>query len=615
MKRRQDTGPAPARPLLPIAVAALALIAFVVLAVGDIVTTSPTSDELPHLASGYTYLTRHDYRLNNEHPPLLKEWAALPIVSLPIWPVLNDRLDRAWESALEVPNAQWSVAHELFYGRRDPYVNTPTTQRIPRSAFINDAEALFTRGRLMMLFFPLLLGVIIFAWAAELWGWWGGTLAAALFAFDPNFIAHGGLITTDAGVAALMAAAIYFFWRCSRRGSAWNIAAFAVFFALALVAKYSALLLLPMIAILFFHARGRKTAIAIAVAAVVTFIVIWGLYGFRYAATAEKPRPIVMVVNDWYAARSLLDQFPNGPPESEIQRARPTVHIGLLGRAVLALHEFHIVPEAYLYGFTLMERNSYARWSFLRGEGSHTGFATYFFWTFLYKTPEAAIAAIVIGLIALRRRRTPALPFLLWPIVIYMAVSMASSLNIGHRHILPVYPFLYVIAGSVAMTWWNYEPRKRVISGVIAAIAIALPALIVPAPMWGRHLAFMNSIAGGPWHGYEKLIDSNFDWGQDLKRLGAWAGGRTEPINLVYFGTADPRFYGIPYRNLPYGYGMDPSAAPDPSLHDFVISTSALQGVNADVDTARGYWKKYLAEHHGRVVGRVGYSILLYRID
>ena len=524
------------------------------------------------------------------------ELQRLPVVSV-IERNVNRRLRPREEQAL----AQWIFAHELFYGRRPEFADAPTTERIPGSAFFNNAESLFTRARITMLILPLLLGVIIFAWAGEAWGWWGGAVGAWLFAFDPNFIAHGSLITTDVGVSALMAAAIYFLWRCSRNANLVNILTFSVLFGLATIAKFSALLLVPMVIILFLHRRSKQMAIAIVCAAVATFLIIWAAYGFRYRATNDRARPMVMVVNDWYAAQSLIAEYPNGPPESAIQKARPTVHVGVLGRMILAANDLHVLPEAYLYGLALTERNSYARWSFLNGAGSHTGFPSYFFWTFLYKTPEASIAIIVVALLTIRRRRTDAMPFLVWPIIVYMAVSMVSSLNIGHRHILPIYPYLYVLAGSL-------NP-KRVWVKIVAALLIAIPSVA----MWGSHLSYMNLIAGGPSRGYEKLIDSNYDWGQDLKRLGAWAKNRP-PINLVYFGTADPRFYGIAYHNLAYGYGMDPAVPPDPNSRDFVISASALQGVNADVESARHYWQQYLAEPHARLVRRAGYSILIYEL-
>src|SRR5260370_6503844 len=117
----------------------------------------------------------------------------------------------------------------------------------------------------------------------------------------------------------------------------------------------------------------------------------------------------------------------------------------MLGRTVLSATDLHLLPEGYLYGLALTERNSYARWAYLNGEGSHRGFPAYFLYTFFYKTPEGSILAIIAGLIALRGRRTSALPFLLWPIVIYLAVSMAGSLNIRNRAILPLFSYLYLI--------------------------------------------------------------------------------------------------------------------------------------------------------------------------
>ncbi|PYQ48275.1 MAG: hypothetical protein DMF59_16485, partial [Acidobacteria bacterium] len=495
------------RPYAPILIALASLIAFVVLALSDIDATSPTSDELPHLAAGYTYLKLGDYRLNSEHPPLIKKLAALSIRD-DIWHP-STRLENAWRDSIDVPNAQWTFAHELFYGRRPEYADAPTTQRIPRAAFFNDADALYARARKTMLLLPLLLAIVIFAWAGEVWGWWGGAVAGTLFAFDPNFIAHGALVTTDVGVAAMMAAAIYFMWRCSRRPTAINIALFSLFTGLAMIAKFSGLLLMPMIAILFLHARNRKMLIAIGCAAAATVVIVWAAYGFRYRASPERARPIVMVVNDWYAARMLRDQYPEGVPEAAIQRARSTIPIGMLGRTVLFANDLHLLPEGYLYGLALTERNSYARWSFLNGEGSYRGFPTYFLYTFFYKTPEAAIVAIILALIALRKRGSSAKPFLLWPIVIYMAVSMTSSLNIGHRHILPIYPFLYVITGSL----WSAARWRRFLVVTLCVLA-AIPSFY----FWGSHLSYMNLIAGGPSRGYEKLIDSNFDWGQDLKR-------------------------------------------------------------------------------------------------
>src|ERR1700730_14917461 len=89
MSRSQRKGRPPVAPpsravLIGLSIAALA--AFSALAVGDIITSSPTSDETSHLVAGYSYLIAHDYRLNPEHPPFLKKLAALPLLTMRIWP-------------------------------------------------------------------------------------------------------------------------------------------------------------------------------------------------------------------------------------------------------------------------------------------------------------------------------------------------------------------------------------------------------------------------------------------------------------------------------------------------------------------------------------------------
>jgi hypothetical protein len=231
-KRRaggSPAGPPPARRrIVAVAVFAAALLSFVALALANILTTSPTTDEPTHLAAGWSYLKTGDYRLNPEHPPLLKKLAALPMLGMPVTMIFG----KSWDDALSGPMAQWTFAHKLFYEGG------------------NDSRAMFTRGRVVLLLFAVLALVIAWMWARELWGWWGAALAALLMAFDPNMAAHGGLVTTDVGVSALMVAALYFYLRALRGGAWYDAGAFALFFALAQVAKFSALVLVPIVVVI-----------------------------------------------------------------------------------------------------------------------------------------------------------------------------------------------------------------------------------------------------------------------------------------------------------------------------------------------------------------------------
>jgi hypothetical protein len=670
-RRKQAEAPAPSPPQRPAAfvIAALSAAAFVVLALGNIRATSPTTDETVHLVAGERSLAAHDYRLSPEHPPLLKMMAAIPLRSMRVWPGEGGGfadgsktlglLNESWAMAVTNPMAAWYYAHHLLYGVRDAALqrlgaeasSVPSTASLTPGDFLNDSATMFLRARTVMLLCGVLLAVAIFLWSMEAWGPWAAALSTLLFCFDPNFIANSGLVTTDVGTSLLIFASVWLFWRLCRTFSWPKVAAFALCFGLAQAAKFSALLFVPtVIAIALMQGRRQlpRIALAIGIAFVSTYIVLWAAYGFRFSMAADPQRaaseeaaaratlaqrgldgpvtdghpPIRQLVEESAVRRALADEYPNGAPPAEARRARTSTPVGLLGRAIIFAAGNRLLPEAYLYGMAILQDSMIVRNSFLRGEYSTTGFSDYFFWTFAYKTPLPAIVAIVAGLfVAVRRKTAGLLPFLLWPIAIYFIVSVRSGVNIGHRHILPIYPFLYVLCGSLASLWETMEPRRRMIVAVCAIAWIVTASLFVfagtPAPLWSRHLSYMNELAGGPDRGFTRLVDSNLDWGQDLPRLSAWLREHhvEDPIDLVYTGTADPRYYGIRHHNLALGYFAEPALAPGdvPPSRYFAIGATAWQGATLAADS-RDYWRSFLARSGATLEGKAGYSMFIYRL-
>ena len=596
-------------------VCAAALLSFVALAIGNVVATSPTTDEGVHLAAGYAYLTGEHYRLNPEHPPLLKKLAALPLLAMKPWgfgpPGDAQQAHGKLQQALRSPDAmaQWDVQHYFFWGLRDRWFGKPTTQRVPREAFANPAEAMFTRARMTMLVVGVALIVLVFFWSRALWGIWGAALSVLLIAFDPNLIAHSALVTTDAGVAMLMFGALFFFWRVAERFSIANVIGFALLFALAQVAKFSAVLLLPILVVILLHRRKKQLLIAVAAAGIASVVVIWAAYGFA----RHEGSDLRDVIADWYATESLLSNYPDGPPYDEVMRARETTPIGIAGKTILLFNDWKLLPEPYLYGLAAVRLSGIVRESYLDGRFAMTGFAGYFPKAFFYKTTIPALLLMALAPFALRRTKTTALPFLLWPVALYFLIAINSSLNLGHRHLLPIYPFLYVLCGALALRW---KPRML----AIAVVAIMITAIVVPlpkpAPLLGRHLAYMNLFAGGPWNGHEHLLDSNYVWGHDLERLGKWlaANNVQQPVNLVYSSMADPRYYGIAYHNLQSGYWAEPQIPPDDAVTPgyLAIDADRLHGLGM---SQRYFWPQFLARHRATEVGRAGYSIFIYRIE
>ncbi len=666
---------------------------------------SPTYDEVAFLPAGYSYLHWKDYRLNPEHPPLVKMLAALPLLGRTNWPAevalqngeapnraatdSESLLRRAWAMSLESGDAYYDFGHFFLYGTRPGTLPQPEADTSPvplpadPQAFYNQADDLIFSGRLPVLLLGLGLAMLVFLWAREWFGLGGGTVALALFCFDPNFIAHSGQVTTDVGVALFMFGTIYFLWRICRRPNVTCVILFLLFFALAFVTKFSAVLLLPLFWLTVLGriispeplpigpagqarlvSRTSKAALfagLFSLALLVTYATIWASYSFRYSAAqnpetaaraeaqilgAGKPAagqpegevesrvpyrklgyfPIEAAVRGSAAIEKLLTTSPRGVlGNDDILKTMATVPLGLGGNLILFAQRHHVLPEAYIYGFAHAEMKNLVRASFLLGKYSHTGFRSYFFYAFLLKTPLPALLLILIALIlCLRRcsdRRGPVI-FLVVPAGLYFLAATLSHLNIGLRHLLPMYPFLYVLAGGLVLESGCWRRTTRIVALLATVGAIALSSRIVFFPVGGlkwqpissHYLAYFNELAGGPANGSQELSDSNLDWGQDLKNLKLWlaAHGIQDPVYLCYFGMADPRYYGMAHYNLRGGYRYEPQQGFEVLKPGGLIAISAtnLQGVYlspADWDA----WRQILA--HATPVGTVGYSIFIYK--
>jgi hypothetical protein len=223
---------------------------------------------------------------------------------------------------------------------------------------------------------------------------------------------------------------------------------------------------------------------------------------------------------------------------------------------ISAARDGHWLPEAYLQGFSYVLYAAEARGAFLIGEYSNTGWVSFFPWAFLIKTPPAellaAALAAVVALLRWRGRYSAIVPDLrrVAPLLalfgVYWLFSLTSNLNIGHRHILPTYPVLFILAGLLAR-----EAAKRSVRITACGLAV-----FAAATAWCAHpnyLAYFNPIVGGSPQGYRYLVDSSVDWGQELPSLARWLRENRrpgEPVYLSYFGSGDPSYEGIQSEQL-----------------------------------------------------------------
>ena len=556
--------------LLEATIVAAALGGYVTLAVGSLLQKSATFDEPPHLAAGYTYWTTGDFRLNLEHPPLVKALAAAPLLGLPL--------------RIETDTRPWVRPKQWDFGR----------------AFLfewNDGDRLLTRGRLMIVALGTVLCLSVYAWSRRRAGPAAGLLSLVLCAFSPDVLAHGRLVTTDLGAALFVFLTVVAFDAVLRRVTAGRVALAGLALGALLATKFSGVGMFAILAALAAVAvwteppenrvrRLGRLAGLLVVMALIALAVVWASYGFH---AAISPDPELESRVDW----------------SSVQPASP-----VLARAAELVRASHLLPEAYVYGFLMFRHHAQERPAFLGGELSRGGWWYYFPTTFLLKTPLPLM--LLLALLAVPRWRATSSPLdraVVWiPVGVYAAFALGSHLNIGHRHLLPLYPFLFVAIGSVAARAWSAEgPRwLRAVTLAAAAASVGVALRIHPDP-----LAYFNEIAGGPHRGHRYLVDSNLDWGQDLKALKRYLDDNgIATVKLSYFGSAEPAYYGIRCERLPGHAPPKVVAGIDPG-DIVVVSATHLQGLYLDRPTRR--LMRQLRERPP--MARVGYSLFVYRAD
>ncbi|OGS10548.1 MAG: hypothetical protein A2234_01355 [Elusimicrobia bacterium RIFOXYA2_FULL_58_8] len=354
------------------------------------------------------------------------------------------------------------------------------------------------------LLWMLLLAVFLYVFASRLSGPAAAAFSVMAFCFMPAFISNNALITTDAAAAVFYLGAVAAAYRfASLKGDAavvkssrplylWAITAGALA-GMAMLSKFSMFVLPPLITGMLlldnFLDRGMKWPRAI------------GYYCLLLAS-------------------ALLMIF-------------------LVCRGNIGLY-FDVMVS-------MLGRIDTGHSSFALGQYSLGGVWWYFPLAFAVKTPLAIVFLAGIGAVAVFRKPGRDWLWLLIPPAFYFAASLGTRLQIGYRHILPVMPFLALAAGLGA----EYLMARR------KWRLIFLAAALCAAWGWGMHrlhpyyLAYFNELAGGPANGYKFLVDSNLDWGQDVKTLGRYLKNRgNPPVIFSYFGVAKPENYGIDYTQL-----------------------------------------------------------------
>jgi hypothetical protein len=470
---------------------------------------TPTVDEFAHVPAGVAIWRHGRTDLYRSNPPLPKLLLAAPValdpsVSAP--PVHETPL--LW--------GPWEYAHRFMHANRSAYL------------------ALMARARGVAIAAGLLAGCVVFAWARSAFGLRAAAVVSALFWLCPNVLAHGHLATIDMAGLFTIALAMLALRLAYRRPGALRLLGAGACLGLALATKFLAVLILPAVPLLAAaerwraaaRSRARRLARAAADSALTlaaALVVVGASAGFESAFQPLGDFP-------------LRSRFATG-----LQAALP-------GWLPVPL------PGEYLLGFDgakeISEHGEFG--SYLLGRWSERGWWYYNLVALGVKLPVAVLALLAAAPFAWASRRSAReLGYLLLPLVLLIGgFSAASHLNIGIRHVLPALPFAFLLLGPI------FAPapgrgRER-LALALAAGALGASALNA-ARLHPDYLTFMNAIAGGPARGGDWLLDSNFDWGQDLYRVPAAVTSIApgEPVHLLYFGHVDPALYGLEYQLLP----------------------------------------------------------------
>lgn len=549
--------------LNPLAFCAALLVTF---AVARIVATyrvfNQTYDEPAHIACGIEWLDQGRYRY--EHPPLARANAAvenppLARVAAALGPYFLGSRSSGLKSVYEEGNGI------LYAGNH--YFRTLALARVGILPFLVIACAL------------------VWSWTRRLFGAGAALASTLLFTMLPPVLAHSGLATPDMACATFVFASIYAFSRWLECPAWRQSLLLGASTALAALSKFSSLVFLPasMLAVLLLYwfierpplAAFRRNALrrtgSLIFAASVLFPMIWAGYRFSVGRVTAEDRPYETI--DRYLPESSVPahEFFDGIGEVEYHNARG--------------HE-----------------------SWLLGEYRTDGWWYFFPVVIAVKTPIAFLLLCSIGFFRLARQSVAKIRWQEWVpgacAAMILLVCMLNKIDLGVRHILPIYPLLAMVAGlGLARLVEAGRTRKTA-----AACGVVLALWLVVSSVWSHpdYLAYFNESVGRKPESV--LAESDLDWGQDLQRLSDKLKQLgVKEVSLAYFGTADPTRHGLPTIKPLLVYQRTTGWVAV-SLHVMTISAAAMQKAR-HTSTPPLSWL-----NEERPVTRVGKSIDLYYV-
>lgn len=630
---------------IPIFLAGLILLFSFALMAYSSKTETAVMDELAHIPAGYSYLKFGDDRLNPEHPPLTKDLSAIPLLFVK----LNFPLDsQAWQTDI---NGQWNAGTKFLYESG------------------NDANKIINLARIGPMLLTVLTGFIFYLFSRKRLGSWWALLPLFLFSLSPLVLAHGHYVTTDLAAAFGTIIALWSFVSYLKSPSKKTLIIAGFCFGLAQLCKFSLLILIPLfivLALIFYAIKlgqnwpdialnRRKREIWSRLFKIVGGMIGVFIIGYLLVYLVYLPQNINYPKEKQSAdTEALLASFAGGP-DPNWQTCKSWS--GSISRQIRCLANIDIwmsqqpifkpLAQYALGALMVTQRSSAGNTGYFLGQVSAGGWRNYFPTVFVIKEQAPSLILILISLgfafvkltkSILEKSRWSRLSGWIWQhfsefgalclIIFYWLTSLRSPLNIGFRHLLPTLPLTYLLVAYEIKKWWRGEYRKFFLSrwseikyhfkkfGGLLLKTMIIGILLVwylieTISIAPNFIAYFNELVGGAKNGYKYVVDSNLDWGQDLKKLTTFVEqNKINKIKIDYFGGASPKYY-LGERFEPWS-----SSQGQPEANSWLaVSLTFLQ--NSQGQPVAGFERKtedsYSWLQNKKPLSRIGYSIFIYK--
>ena len=458
-----------------------------------IISKSPTYDEPSYISSGFIYLKEADMNWNTEHPPLIKELLALPLLFMKVWNPFDD-LNIKKEVGI------WLFAEQFFSG--------------------NDFHKIVIASRITVVFLSIILGIYLFLWSREIWGDWGGLLSIFLYCFCPNILAHSSIATLDLGTTCFSFIYFYYLYQLLKNQKIIFTLPAGILLGLALLSKFSSILL---------------------IAITIVLMILWYFYEFSRERFKTVP----------YITSKTICNFVKKPLFFLISSFAIIILLSIFIIIInygLIFHQFSLMP--YWNGIKNLSNILKKTEFYFLSKTSYEGWYSFYIITYLIKTPLPTICLLIASIVFIIKKKLISFDtlFPVVPIICFFLFPSITKFSVGYRYILPAIPFIFVLIGIIA----SDKPLLNKIPIRIALIGLLILYLINFKMNAPDYLSYFNELVGGPKNGYKYLVDSNLDWGQDLPGLKQFMNEkRIDFIYLDYFGSINPELYEINYKPIP----------------------------------------------------------------